>query len=363
VLTYTMQLRNPGSLTLTSLNLSTSGLPSTDWSIVTDPPLGPLPFELQDGQTFPVTVTLTLPTGSNPTVRAGLTQAITLTASSALDSTVRAAARLEARIQARPVLSLTPLTSTRSARPGNTTDHLHIVRNDGNITVTVNLAAVTRDNLNLAPSPFWTTTLNQPSTILGPGEEDSLRVTVLVPPGTQEFTEAVTTVTATVPADPTAGYGEITRTATDTTRASLAAAADLSGGTDQEAAAGAVVAFTHTVFNRSNGVADFCLGYTTNKGSTARFVSATDGFAIRSDGCFTLDTVNDEGAGRFRDAEFRVIVNISPLLLPGELETINIELREGSPDGALIGDATATNTVRITRALVQPRIWLPLVQR
>lgn len=360
VLTYTMQLRNPGSLTLTRPRLSVSGLPST-WRIVTDPPLGILPTELADGQVLPVTVTLTLPTGSDATVRAGLTQVITLAAVSDFDATVTASARLQARMLERPVLSLTPLTSLRSARPGSTTDHLHVVRNNGNVAVTVNFAAATRDNLG--PTTLWTTTLNKSSTILGPGEEDSLRVTVLVPQGTAEGTEAVTTVTVTVPANPSAGYGEIMRTATDTTRASLAATADLSGGTDQEAAAGAVVSFAHTVFNRSNGVADFCLSYTTNKGSTARFVSATDGFVIRPNGCFTLDTVNDERNGRFRDAEFRVIVTVGNLLLPGELETINIELRAGSPTGDLIGDATATNTVRITRGQVQPRIWLPLVRR
>lgn len=355
VLTFTMQLRNLGSLTMTGLTLNASGLPS-DWGLVSNPPLGTTLPQLVDGAVQPVTITLTLPTGSATSIRAGTLQRITITARNNIaGSVVTAQANLEVRMLARPLLSLSPLTSTRSAPPGFSADHLYVVRNDGNITVTVNFAAVTSDSTG--PTTLWTTRLSRQNATIGPGAEDSLRVTVLVPPGTQQGVSAETSITATVPANPAQGYTTITRTATATTRASLASDAILLGGADIEAIAGAVVPFRHRVLNLSNGTAVFCVSARTNKLSTVSFASATTGFVINSNGCFTLDT------GNFREAEFIATVTVDQRLLPGELETINLELRKATPNGELIGDATATNTILITRGLPLPRLWLPLIFR
>ena len=83
-----------------------------------------------------------------------------------------------------------------------------------------------------------------------------------------------------------------------------------------QARAGSEVRFVNFVENKSNGVARFCLDYVAFNQSTVRFESATAGFVIDNQGCFTLDTVDDPASGYWNSNPYRAAASLDPLFTP-----------------------------------------------
>lgn len=366
--TYTLRLSNTGTLDVTGLSLRTSGT-LRDWRVSTDPVTNTIfttPTALEAGSSRLITVTLTLPRGPNPNVNAGVTDVTTVTVVKQGDP-LSQSVRLETTVAPSPVLVVTPTTSLGSARPNETVPHTHVIRNEGNVTVTVGIDGRTVDPVGTTGT--WATEISTRSLTLAPGEEGRVRVDVTVPDGAQvndpqgNPVQAVTFVSATVPLSPTGGFGPVTVNMTDTTRVNLAPDAVLFN-TDQEqpGAAGQTVSFPHAVENRSNAPTRFCFVWSTNLGSTVSFTSRTDGFAIDANGCFSLDTTTSLPDRRFQRAEFDAVVLVNRRLLPGDREVVNISLRNEAT-GELIGSARVVDRVNVVLGQRLPRLWLPLVGR
>ncbi len=368
IVTYTLRLSNTGSLDATGLSLRTTGTLAR-WGIVTSPVTNTIfttPTPLEAGGARLITVTLTLPRGSDANVRAGTTDVTTVTVVKE-GSTLSQSVRLETTVLPRPVLVVTPTVSLGKARPTETVPHTHVVRNDGNVTVTVDLTDTTLDPVG--QTGLWVTTVNTRSFTLTPGGETRVRVDVTVPQGAQVTdpqgnpVEAKTFVTATVPLSPTGGFGPVTTTFTDTTQVDLDPdAAITDGDQEQDGAAGEAVVFTHFVQNLSNAPTRFCFIWSTNLGSTVRFESRTDGFVVDANGCFSLDTQTVVGENRFQQAQFAAVVTVDRRALPGNREVVNLSLRNQTTNET-IGSATVVDYINVTRGLKAPRIWMPFVRR
>ncbi len=360
--TYTLRVRNTGSVDFDNLVLSTSGT-LTGWQLTATPAPGsiflpPLPA----GGTRDITVTLTLPLGDHPNVRVPKQDVTTVTVTSAGVAT--ATATLETTVLGRPIIRVTPTRSIGAGRPNERVPHSYVLRNDGNVTVTLGLSFFTRDP---AISPgIWPTSLNTTTLTLPPGAQRDLLAEVTVPPGAQQsvggqLVEATTFITGTIPASTQFGYPSSTVPFSATTRVNVAPRALIYPDQEQRAAAGSEVRFTHVVENKSNGPARFCLAAVTNQGSSVRFESATNGFVIDSQGCFSMDTTTDFAAGRFQLAQFVVIVRTDARLPLGEIETINVFLRRDTPNGETLAEARLVDRIVITRG--ERFLWLPFVRR
>jgi len=360
--TYTLRVRNTGSVDFDNLVLSTSGT-LTGWQLTATPAPGtvflpPLPA----GGTRDITVTLTLPLGDHPNVRVPKRDVTTVTVRSSGVAT--ATATLETTVLGRPIIRVTPTRSIGAGRPNERVPHSYVLRNDGNVTVTLGLSFFTRDP---AISPgIWQTSLNTTTLRLPPGAQRDLLAEVTVPPAAQQsvggqLVEATTFITGTIPASTEFGYPSSTAPFSATTRVNVAPRALIYPDQEQRAAAGSEVRFTHVVENKSNGPARFCLAAVTNQGSSVRFESATNGFVIDSQGCFSMDTTADFAAGRFQLAQFVVIVRTDARLPLGEIETINVFLRRDTPNGETLAEARLVDRIVITRG--ERFLWLPFVRR
>jgi hypothetical protein len=361
--TYTLRISNTGSLDITGLKLQTSGT-RPDWVVKTNPLVNTvftLPTPLLAGTTRVITVSLTLPKGANANVAAGLKDLTTVRVIKD-GTTVSQAVQLETTVLPAPILVVSPITSLGKARPGERVPHIHSIRNDGNVPVTISLAKTTLDRTGLENAD-WDTTLTPSSITLAPGKERTVRIDVLVPPAAQVEDEqgpvqAQTYITATVPLSPTGGFGPLTATFTDTTRVDLDPDASFTDS-DQElpGAAGQPVPFTHFVRNESNAPTRFCFIWSTSLGSTVTFQSRTDGFVIDTNGCFDLDTTP-----LGRQAQFDAVVLVNERALPGDREFANISLRNAIT-GETIGSARVVDKVNVLIGLMRPRVWLPLTSR
>lgn len=360
--TYTLRVRNTGSVDFDNLVLETSGTLS-GWQLAATPAPGtiflpPLPA----GGTRDITVTLTLPLGNHPNVRVPKRDVTTVTVRSPAVAT--ATATLETTVLGRPIIRVTPTRSIGAGRPNERVPHSYVLRNDGNVTVTLGLAFFTRDP---AISPgIWPTSLNTTSLRLPPATQRDLLAEVTVPAGAQQsvggqLVEATTFITGTIPASTEFGYPLITVPFSATTRVNVAPRAIIYPDQEQRAAAGSEVRFVHTVENKSNGPARFCLAAVANQQSSVRFESATNGFVIDSQGCFSMDTTTDFVAGRFQIAQFVVIVRTDTRLPLGEIETINVFLRKDTQNGETLAEARLVDRIIISRG--ERFLWLPLVRR
>lgn len=360
--TYTLRVRNTGSVDFDNLVLETSGTLS-GWQLTATPAPGAVFVPaLPAGGTRDITVTLTLPLGDHPNVRVPKRDVTTVTVRSPAVAT--ATATLETTVLGRPIIRVTPLRSIGAGRPNERVPHSYVLRNDGNVTVTMGLAFFTRDP---AISPgIWPTALNTNTLTLPPGAQRDLLAEVTVPAGAQQsvggqLVEATTFITGTIPASSEFSYPLITVPFSATTRVNVAPRAIIYPDQEQRAAAGSEVLFVHTVENKSNGPARFCLAAVTNQQSSVRFESATNGFVIDSQGCFSMDTTTDFVAGRFQVAQFVVIVRTNTRLPLGEIETVNVFLRKDSQDGETLAEARLVDRVVITRG--ERFLWLPFVRR
>lgn len=361
--TYTLRLRNTGSVDFDNLILSTSGT-LAGWQLTTDPDANSVIIpSLPAQRTRDITVTLTLPLGDHPNVRVPKTDRTTLTIRSAGVAT--ATATLETTVLGRPIITVTPPSSQGAGRPTERVPYSYVLRNNGNVTVTLGLNYFTRDP---AISPgIWATTISTDSVTLRPGSEARLLAEVTVPPGAQQsvggqLVEATTFFTATVPASTQFGYPQQTVPFSATTRVNVSPSAIIYPDQEQSAFANSEVRFFHTVENKSNGPARFCFDYVANKQSSVRFESGTTGFVIDNQGCFDMDTETNFQTGRFQTAQFVVVVRTERRLLPGEIETINVFLRRDTPTGPSLAEARLVDRVVITGGEQLPRLWLPLIR-
>jgi hypothetical protein len=358
--TYTLRLRNTGTLGYTNLRVRTSGTLER-WIVGTEP-ISATEFALAAGAQRLITVTLKLPTGPDANVVAGKVDTTTVQVTGS-PPPVTATAQLVTTVLPRPVIRVTPLSSLGSGKPGTTVPHAFTIRNDGNVTVTLNLAYTTVD---AAASPgIWSTSLSTTTLNLPPGRDARTLLSVTVPTGANQGATATTYLTGTVQAGVAPGpiFPSQTVVFSATTRADLNDNADLYANETASGAAGGEVSITHTVENKSNGVAKFCLDYVAASQSTVRFVSATNNFVIDSQGCFTLYTATNSALGQFTQAQFRAIVTLDQRLLRDDIEQVTIFLRKGSPTGETISDAVVEDTIQITAGFKLPRLWAPLVRR
>lgn len=360
-ITYTLRLTNTGTVGYTNLRLSTSGTLER-WIVGTEP-ISNTEFALAAGQSRLITVTLTLPTGPDPNVASGKVDTTTVRITGSPPA-VTATAQLVTTVLPRPVIRVLPTRhSLGSGKPDTIVPHAFTLRNDGNVTVTLNLDYTTVD---AAASPgIWATTLSTDTLTIAPGEEARTLLSVTIPTGALQGASATTYITGTI--QPGVPPGPVFPSQTElfsaTTRADLNDNADLYPNQTAEGAAGGEVSLTHTVENKSNGVATFCLDYVAASQSTVRFVSATNNFSVDDQGCFTLYTTNNSSQGQFTQAQFRAIVTLDQRLLRGDIEHVTIFLRKGSPDGETISDAVVEDTITINAGFKLPRLWVPLASR
>lgn len=358
--TYTLRLRNTGTLAYTNLNLATSGT-LAGWDLVTEP-FTNTAFSLAGGASRLITATLTLPTGSDPNVAAGTVDSTTLTITGGPPA-VNASATLQTTVLPRPVIAIEPRSSLGSGRPTTPVPHAFAITNNGNVTVTLDLDYTTVDPA-LSPG-VWATSINTTTLTLGPGADARVGLSVTVPQGALQNASATTYLTATVRPGTSPVFPGQTVPFSATTRAELNPNADLFPDVEARASAGGSVALTHNVVNRSNGTATFCLDYFSASQSTARFEPATSGFVIDARGCFTLYAAADvdPGQGRFNEAQLRAVVTVDDRLTTGDIETVTIFLRQGSPTGESISDATVEDKIIVIAGQKIPRLWMPLLRR
>lgn len=354
--TYTLRLRNSGTLGYSNLRLSSSGT-TPNWQLATTPLPNTL-FSLPAGATRLVTATLRLPTGPDPNVAAGKVDRTTIQIAGGPPN-ASGSVQLVTTVLPRPVILRAPATSTGSGRPQTVVPHSFTLRNNGNVTVTLDLAYRTLDPANSPPG--WNTSLSASVITLAPGAEARLGVSVTVPAGALQNVAATTNITATVRPGVAPGpvFPSQTITFSAITRAELSPNADLFPDDEKEGLPGGVVPFFHTVENLSNGPATFCLDYFAAGQSSVRFASATNGFVINSQNCFTLPTPVQ---GQPSQAQIRADVTVSGRLTGGDLETVTIFLRVGSPTGESISDATVVDTIRVTGP-TRVIMYLPLMRK
>jgi CSLREA domain-containing protein/uncharacterized repeat protein (TIGR01451 family) len=360
VIVYTHRVTNTGNLALSNLQLSATS--SRGWDQIVRSPS--TQFALAPGASREISVTVTLPTGSDPRVAAGgqpdlLTvqvQGSYQLEGEATQRTVQAQVVDTTTVAAKVVLDIDPASLTGRGAPGTQLPYVHTIRNNGNIAAQFTVAAST----DLGPS--WVTEVTPAGTIeLAPGESAQVTVLVTVPAlgtGVQEGTEAVTTlqITTTGPnADPTQN-----KQAVDTTTVTLVTLASVIADEVRDGAADEVTTIPHRVTNLSNGEATFRLAYSSSLGSTVTFRSATNGVPISAvTNTFTLGTQPDGTPPSQLD--FFADVRVNRSALAGQRDSIIIYLLDGQ--GNVVGGAFVRDTVNVTRGAIAPRIYLPLTYR
>ncbi|GIW91954.1 MAG: hypothetical protein KatS3mg109_2386 [Pirellulaceae bacterium] len=351
-ISYRLQLENHGTLQINRIRLSTSGTLS-GWTVATDPAER---FSLPPGGTRQITITLTLPTGTHPSIQVPITDTTTLSLTAPAMSAITQTLRTE--VQALPVLAASPLTGAATVLPSDSYIYRHQITNNGNVTVPIDISATTADLVGL---DTYNTTVLTPSVTLAPGASTEIAVRITVPTGAQTTTPSGNPVRATtvITATPR-GFGSQAITMTDTTTVGLRYAAELRSSYEQDVRAGREVVFLHTLRNTSNGRATFQLNFAASRGSTLiAFESATSGVTI-SGNRVTLDNIAD--SGKINQIVLRVRVQISELILPGSRETLRIWVSIPDTTEPLSGaEVQDVAVVRDSSGVLVPAIWVPLV--
>jgi hypothetical protein len=332
--TFTHYVTNTGTIDL--LDLQLSAFSKLSW-----------PFTLNPGATFPlaakasrlVTLTLTLPTGSDPRVYAGNREETRVTVRSTAMPTVTASITDVTIVKPQFLLTaLQPTSRSALAKANDVVMFTHGFRNDGNISTTLTLTAST--------DLTWKTSIKPLSYLIKPGETISATAVVTVPQTV--FANAVGKTTIRV----TSSDATQNKILTDTITITTTARATLSPNNEADGAAGQTISLLHVATNTSNGPATFKLIGSAALGSVVSFRSNTPGIVIGPDNSFTLGT--SIGDNRLI---FFVDVTINSQALPGSNETVTINLTDQS--GVIL--ASAQDNIRVTQAQVQPRLWLPMV--
>lgn len=352
--TYRLRLENHGTLGINRIRFTATGTLS-GWTATVAPSER---FTLLPGASQLLTVTLTLPTGSHPSVQVPITDTTTVSLTApVLDPITQT---LRTAVEALPVLVANPATSAATVLPSDTYIYRHQITNNGNVTVPVDISATTADLIGL---DTYNTTVLTPTVTLAPGASAEIAVQITVPSGAQTADASDNPVRATtvITATPR-GFGAQTITITDTTSVGLRHAAELRSNQEQDVQAGREVVFLHTLRNTSNGRATFQLNFAASRGSTlVAFESGTSGVAITGN-TVTLDNI--AGSGKINQIVLRVRVRISELILPGTRETLRIWASiPGSSEPLSGAEVQDVAIVRDSSGVQVPAVWIPLVTR
>jgi hypothetical protein len=332
--TFTHYVTNTGTIDL--LDLQLSAVSKLNWPFNLNPAGA---FALPAKASRLVTVTLTLPTGSDPRVYAGNLEETRVTVRSTAMPTVTASITDETLVKPQFLLTALPPTSRSAlAKANDIVMFTHGFRNDGNISTTVTLTAST--------DLTWKTSIKPLSYLLKPGETITATAVVTVPQTVFANAIGKTTIKIT---SPDATQNKIL---TDTITITTTARATLEPNNERDGAAGETISLLHLATNTSNGQATFKLLGASALGSVVRFRSGTPGIVIGPDNSFTLGTT--PGTNKLT---LFVDVTINPQALPGTTDQITINLTDQS--GVIL--ASAQDNIRITQAQIRPRLWLPIV--
>ncbi|MEI8308761.1 MAG: right-handed parallel beta-helix repeat-containing protein [Chloroflexales bacterium] len=354
--TYSLRLTNSGTTDLLNLNVTT-GQTLPRW--VVSPLNGSANvFDLPSNSTKTMTISQSLPIGTDTSVRAGIQDTTIVTTTADLGQSLLILSRvLTTTVLATPVVNVTTITGSGTAPPLGQVTHTYHYTNTGNVTVTLDLTKSTVDPAS-SNSSIWLTSLSTNQIVVGPGGGADVGVYVTVPQGSQvldalgnpNLVTTYLTATAQVP------FSNITLVVSDTTGVDLVPGAQMDGGgAPVSAQSSAEVDFFHNIINTSNGPAKFCLNYRSNSGSQVLSFLSQNSVAIVNN-CFTLET----GVSPKSILRLHIVVKVTDKLLPGDRDNIRVYLTNAST-GAEIANASATNTVMITASPLLPRIWLPLI--
>jgi hypothetical protein len=344
VITYTHQLVNNGTVDFDNIQLS--AVSSLGWPLQIKPPS---PIELAAGTSAPITLTLTLPTGSAENVREGKVDKTTITASAVTPNpslTTTAVATDTTTVLGKFILAVDPLTRNGFGSPkAPNVDYTHTLTNIGNRSGTVNVGAAT--TVGGVPAPEWTTSVTPTLVNLAPGQSAGITARVVVPQGTQAGTVAQTLVTLSGP--------DINSTPplTDTTTVTVDPLATMAPDNEGTAGACEKISFSHTVTNGSNGTTTFRLVGTSSLGSAIKFFSDTPGIDLGPNDTFTL---NNSDKPVFT---FRVEITVDCRALRGDTDLVTIVLMDSQNN--VIGGASARDSIFVTRSAVAVRQYIPII--
>jgi hypothetical protein len=341
VITYTHRITNTGTVDFT--NIQFTGFSKLGWPFKLAPAN---PITLLSGQNKPVTLTLTLPTGSDPRVRAGLVELTRLTVSATTSSpalVTTASVTDTTTVLPKFILDASyKLGRNGTGTPGTVVDYTRTMTNTGNVTGTVTLGAST----NLG----WTTLITPTSVQLPPGKSIGVTSSVTIPQGATAGTVGKTTLIFN--GTPDAQHLVIT----DTTTVLLTPKATMVFNQQAQGYAGKTVQFCHTVTNLSNGAATFSLTGVSSLGSKITFVSDTPGRQLVNGHTFTVGITDAD-----KSFNFCANVLIDPFASKGQQDLVAIGLID--TQGAVVGGASVRDLIDIVGGLMLPRIYMPLIRR
>ena len=352
---YTFRVTNTGSIDLADLAVTAKS--SKNWTVDWQPKTLALRANPGGiGESKLVTITLTLPDGTDARVRFPTTDTTVVTVTSVLIPAATANASVATDVASKFVLRVTP---TALSGQGVTTDpdnpviipYIHSLSNTGNLTGTVTLTATT-DLFNPAVPANWKTTLDRTTITLPPGGKPvTVTVRVQLPysgANAGEVAKTTLKVTQTAPTPvKTAFY-------TDTTTITASKRATITPSNVGDGAAAQVRIFLHTVTNFSNTPATFKLTGASSLGSAVTFRSNTAGVTLNADNTFTLGTSSSNNV-----FNFYVDVAVNPRALRGDTDTITISL--ANADGTIVGGVQ--DTINIVQGSILPRAYLPLITK
>jgi hypothetical protein len=334
VITYYHTVNNTGNVDDT-FQLSYDS--QYNWEVALDPPGH---FSVPAGTSFPVTVTLKLPAGAAPEVRAGLVEHTLITVTSVTSPTVTDDVIDTTTVLPKVVISVVPTTSLAETQATKLVTHTHQVINNGNITATV--------NLSYTPTRGWPTTLSATTLTLVPGQSLGISLGVTPPAGVSAGQSETTLINVTVPSDASQN-----KVVTDTTRVVVTPKASLVPNNSGDGAADRVTTYLHTVTNLSDGTARFRLAASSSMGSTITFASTTAQVPLDNQNGFTLTTETGTNILNF-EARIRIPRN-APL---NAVDVVTVQLIDAST-GAIIASVQDRTTVRRGSLIA----YLPIIRK
>ena len=350
-ISYTFRVTNTGTLDLTDLKVVAGS--DKRWTI-TPSVTQPGTLSLLAGQSAPLTLTLTLPIGTDPRVIAGTIDTSYITVTSTLTPTATASAQARTTVLSSFVLKVDPEAIrgegvTLDPDQPDVRDYVHTLTNTGNLTGTVSITATT-DLFNVNVPNNWKTTVDVQSVTLKPGESQAVTVRVQIPYGAIVPTIAKTTlkITQTDPLPVKTFFFTDTTTVVASRRASIAPRGVSDG------AAAKVTTFEHTVTNLGNVGATFKISGVSNRGSVVSFRAKSPGITLGADGSFTLGTSSANST-----FTFYVDVLVDPTALRGDTDVITITLSD--TENVVVGGVQ--DVINVTKSAVVPRLYLPLIMK
>lgn len=343
VITYTHRITNSGEIDFTNLRLSATS--SRNWPFsLTPTPTTDISLAARESKT--VTLTLSLPSGSDPRVRTGGQPDFTrVTIKSTSIPTATASVTDTTTVLGKFILDASFKPGRKgTGTPGSLIDYTRTMTNTGNVTGTVTLAAIT----DLGPT--WTTIITPTSVQLPPGKAIGVTTSVKIPTGATAGTVGKTALTFN--GTPDAQHLVIT----DTTTVLLTPKATMVFNQQAQGNAGKTVQFCHTVTNLSNGPATFTLTGVSSLGSKITFVSDTPGRPLVNGNTFTVGISDTD-----KSFNFCANVVIDPFAVRGQQDLIAIGLLDSQ--GAVVGGASVRDLIDVVGGQILPRLRMPIMLR